>query len=115
MMESWLASEHFDCRCGCTDHDVKFAWLERSPDWSIDEDEPDLWLEVQMHQYRSVWRRLWLAAKYVCGYGCAYGHWDCWTLAPKDIGRLHAMIEAHETRRLEWAWAAAAAEAEEGA
>jgi hypothetical protein len=35
---------------------------------------------------------MWVAIKYVFGYTCKYGHWDCFIMQPKDAQRLKDML-----------------------
>jgi len=42
------------------------------------------------------WERLWLGLKYIFGYKCRYGHFNCWTMNEEDAQRLKKMVEDFE-------------------
>lgn len=81
--------EYFSCSCSSDEHTLRFI---------IDEDPmfPELYTSVYLHQYRSWYKRLWIAIKYVFGYPCKYGHWDCFTLDSKDLPRMKALLSRYE-------------------
>lgn len=64
-------THHVICECHSPDHVLQFSHME-----DMDGDEI-CWTQVQLHQYRSFWKRLAVAVKYLFGYECRYGHWDC--------------------------------------
>ena len=64
-------THHVICECHSPDHVLQFSHME-----DMDGDEI-CWTQVQLHQYRSFWKRLAVAVKYLLGYECRYGHWDC--------------------------------------
>ena len=78
---------YFECQCYSDEHTLKFT-LD-------DEDEPYLVTSIFLNQYRSIFKRVWVAIKYIFGYTCKYGHWDCWELRPEDSKRLMALLEEH--------------------
>jgi hypothetical protein len=87
-------THHVICECHSPDHVLQFSHAE-----GMDEDQI-CWTQVQLHQYRSIWQRLVVAVKYVFGYKCRYGHWDC-TLIDLKQGKalrdyLNRAIEAKE-------------------
>jgi hypothetical protein len=83
-----MKSNYFDCSCSSADHTVRFI-IDDDPDW------PELYLEVQLNQYRGFWKRLWAGLKYIFGYESQYGHWDCWELQDKDAERLITLLNSH--------------------
>jgi len=38
-------------------------------------------------------QRIWIAVRYVFGYECRYGHWDCWSLNIEDAESLKKLLE----------------------
>ena len=60
------------------------------------------WVEVQLHQWRPLWKRIYVAIRYVLGYESRYGHWDCSTIDLKEGRKLRNFLDAaiaeHETR-----------------
>lgn len=61
-----MDKHYIACSCHSADHTAR-----------IIDDGEDLYLEVQLVQNNSFFQRLVLAFKYVFGYTCRYGHWDC--------------------------------------
>lgn len=94
--------EHFRCACHSPEHTIVF---------DVDKDEmsdydpfPEMYLHVHLHQHRSIFKRIWVAIKYVFGYKCKYGHWDCWVLRSEDAERMRDMLDefiaAEETAKV---------------
>lgn len=80
-----LQSELFECVCYSDEHALKFI---------LDPEEPSLCISIFLHK-RNVFVRIWLAIKYVCGYKCKYGFWDCWELRREDTERLRCLLEKY--------------------
>ncbi len=59
-------------------------------------DDHDLYTSVFLCQYRSFFKRVWVAVKYVFGYKCKHGHWDCTMLRPEDADRLIGMLNDYK-------------------
>lgn len=77
-----MKTEYFDCLCDSPEHTVRFAL----------DDDKELYIEVQLGSFRSFYKRVWAAIKYICGWQCRYGHWDVFILNPKDKKRLIDVI-----------------------
>lgn len=71
--------EYFDCKCLSSEHTLRFVY---------DPEDNELYTEVFLSQYRNIFMRIWVAFRYVFGYRCKYGHWDCWLLKAEDCQRL---------------------------
>lgn len=76
-------SHYFECDCHNDEHTIRFVY---------DKTENELYLSVFLNQYRSFWNRLIVAVKYLFGYKCQYGHWDCWVMQRKDAQRLSGLV-----------------------
>jgi hypothetical protein len=48
---------------------------------------------VYLNQYSNVFKRVWIAIKYVFGYRSKYGHWDCFIMQSGDGQRLRALLD----------------------
>jgi len=68
---------YHECSCHSSEHTIRFLF---------DEDEDDLYLEVQLCQTKNFFQRIKAAFKYMFGHQCRYGHWDCVSL-DKDTTR----------------------------
>jgi hypothetical protein len=75
---------HFDCDCGSDEHTFKFTF---------DTEEGELYLSAYLNQYHNVFKRIWVAVKYVFGYTSKYGHWDTVMLSKNDTERLREVCE----------------------
>jgi hypothetical protein len=79
-----MTTEFFECACFSDEHTLKFSY---------DPDENELYTSVYLNQYRSIWKRIWVAIRYVCGYRTKYGHWDCFILRAEDAIRLRSLVD----------------------
>ena len=78
-----------ECMCYSDEHTLKW-WLDADPDW------PQVYVSVFLESYPNVFKRMWVAIRYVFGYKCRFGHWDSFMLRPEDIGRMQALLEAYQ-------------------
>jgi hypothetical protein len=79
-----LEPQYFDCACYSSEHTLKFTW---------DDEDNEIYTEVFLRQYRNFFKRIWIAIKYIFGYKCRYGHWDCFVLQNKDAQRLKCLLD----------------------
>jgi hypothetical protein len=79
-----MITEFFECACHSDEHTLKFSY---------DPDSVEIYSSVFLHQYRNIFKRLWVALKYVFGYRCKYGHWDCFIMRPEDASRLRSLLD----------------------
>ena len=79
MSDQIIRPDYFECVCYSNEHTLKFE---------IDEEENVLYTSVFLNHYHNVFKRAWVAVKYVLGYKSVYGHWDCWILRSDDVSRL---------------------------
>ena len=59
----------------------------------------DLIFTVHLNQYRNFFKRFWTGIKYIFGYKCKYGQWDCFELKHSDIPefkRILDVVEKHQ-------------------
>lgn len=75
-------THYFDCHCGSAEHTLRFV---------MNKEDNELYTEIYLNQWRQPWKRIWVAIKYIFGFKCRYGHWDCWTLDPEEVKRLRDM------------------------
>jgi hypothetical protein len=84
-------THHVICECHSPDHVLQFSHMK-----DMDGDEI-CWTQVQLHQHRSFWQRLVVVIRYLFGYQCRYGHWDCTAIDIKQ-GKL---LRDYLTRAIE--------------
>lgn len=81
-------NEFFECICETDEHTLRFK---------LDTHDPvGLYLSVFLNQYRGFFGRVWIAVKYLFGYKCRYGHWDCTMIKLKDADRLIRLLESYK-------------------
>lgn len=95
-----MEAHYYDCSCHSSDHTLRFTLHEEHMG-----DEPALYSDVQLCQYRPWYARIWPAIKYVFGYECRYGHWDCFLFEKETairmrdlLNRYLKMLEEHEAK-----------------
>lgn len=72
----------FECRCGSYEHTLRFV---------INKTDKEIYTSIFLNQWRSWWKRAWVAVRYLFGYKCTYGEWDHWALCLNDVERLRDM------------------------
>ena len=77
-------TEYFECQCGSPEHALVFT---------LDKEDNEIYTSVFLDQYRPWWHRIWVAIKYVFGYKCMYGHFDCCLMRPEDAKRLISLLD----------------------
>ena len=75
-------THYFECSCGSTEHTIRFT---------IDKGDKELHTDIYLNQWRPFWKRVWVGIRYIFGYKCKYGEWDCWILNEDDTTRLRDM------------------------
>lgn len=80
-----MKTEYFECICDSSEHVLRVV-----------KDDNDIYIEVQLHKHHNIFKRMWLAVKYIFGYESEYGHWDCWIIKNKeDANRLINILEGY--------------------
>jgi len=77
-------TEYFECSCYSDEHTLRFI---------LDLEENELYTTIYLNQYNSFFKRVWIAIKYILGYKCKFGHWDCWILKLEDTKRMINMLQ----------------------
>ena len=72
------------CECASSEHQMIMRYFE-------DDLESTVYVDVHLVK-KSFWERVKYAIKYIFGYKCKYGYWDCWMLQDKDAIRLRDML-----------------------
>ena len=79
-----MTAEFFECACHSDEHTLTFRYV---PEYN------ELYTSVFLNQRRNVFKRVWIALKFVFGYKCKYGHWDCFYMRLDDAERLKALLD----------------------
>ena len=77
-------SYFFECKCGTDEHTLRFT---------LDKKDREIYTSIFLNNYRNIFQRLFVAIKYIFGYKCEYGHWDCWIMRDEDIQELSKMLK----------------------
>lgn len=77
-------SYFFECRCYTEEHTLRFT---------LDKKDHEIYTSVFLNDWMPLYKKIWTAIKYVFGYKCRYGHWDCWIMQAEDAKRLRDMLD----------------------
>ena len=77
----------FQCVCHSPEHNLQIEY---------DNDVDTIMFTVHLNQYRNIFKRIWVAIKYIFGYGCRYGQWDVFELQRQDITKFKEILEILE-------------------
>lgn len=88
----YLQAEYLTCDCSSDEHTMRFTFAAGE----TSQDSSEVYTSVFLNQYRSVWRRIWVAVRYVMGYKSKYGHWDCFSFNVEEAIRLRKLLQEFE-------------------
>lgn len=80
-----MEHELFICQCHNTEHQLIFSYFP-------DEEEGDVYVSVHLTPEYNIWRRIWMAIKYIFGYKCCYGHFDEFIFKSSDADKLQKVV-----------------------
>lgn len=89
--DTGMREEHFDCICDSNEHSLRVTYFVDEWD-GIEEDE--VYLSLFLSD-RPLWGRIWQAIKYVFGYKCIYGHFQCITIKREDAERFRNLMDRY--------------------
>lgn len=81
-------SYFFECKCGSDEHTLRFT---------LDKEDKEIYTSIFLNNYLNIFKRLFVAIKYIFGYKCKYGHWDCWVMRDEDIQKLSDMLDNYKS------------------
>jgi len=79
-----MKSTFFECQCTSSEHTLKFIY---------DEEDKELYTTIYLCQYRNIFKRILVALKYVLGYRCKYGDFDCFLFKSSDVMCLKNLLK----------------------
>jgi hypothetical protein len=91
--------DYFECDCQSPEH--RLVFIDTNDEYY--KNEPRVYTEVYLNNYRGFFKRILVAIKYILGYKCRYGHFDNFELNSNDINRLQLLIEGYIERYGNWA------------
>lgn len=69
-----MQTEYFDCECNSPEHTIRFVYDDSN------KENDEVYIEVQMNPYLNIFKRFWVAFKYIFGIKEQGNHWDCFIL-----------------------------------
>jgi len=75
--------EAFECICHSPEHTLHIEYAS---------DTNNLIFSINLNQCRNVFKRIWVAIKYIFGYKCKYGQWDVFELDNSDVPRFKEIL-----------------------
>lgn len=76
-------NELFICQCSNTEHQLIFSYFL---------DDKEVYVSVHLTPEYNIWKRVWMAIRYIFGYKCRYGHFDEFIFKKSDAGRLQKVV-----------------------
>lgn len=77
---------YFQCDCASQEHTIGI---------DFDTVDKEVALHTQLFQHRNVFKRVWVAIKYVFGYECKYGHWDTMIMNEEKFMDLYTLMSRY--------------------
>lgn len=78
-------NELFICQCCNTEHQLIFQYFPN------DEDK-EVYVSVHLTPEYNIWKRIWMAIKYIFGYKYMYGHFDEFIFKKSDADKLQKIV-----------------------
>jgi hypothetical protein len=84
-----MKSEILVCECHSVEHQILFTYNEEiSNDWP-----PEVYMQVYLNSYHTIWRRVVIAFKYIFGHKSRYGAWDEFIFNKEDVHKLEGLVK----------------------
>lgn len=80
-------THYLECACDSDEHTLRFT---------LDKDDGEIFTSVYLNQWLPWYKRVWRALRYVFGYRCKYGHWDCTIINREGARKLRAILDEFE-------------------
>lgn len=74
----------FICQCYNTEHQLIFSYFP--------EEKEDVYVSVHLIPEYRIWKRIWIAIKYIFGYKCKFGHFDEFIFKRTDADKLQSVV-----------------------
>jgi len=84
-MRSMIRDEEFFlCKCYSSEHQFTFHY---------NEEENEIYVSIHLILHKNIFKRIWVAIKYIFGYTSKFGDWDEFILNYNDRDRLIGIID----------------------
>ena len=78
-------NELFICQCYNVEHQLIFSYFP-------DDEDKDVYVSVHLTPEDNIWKRIWMAIKYIFGYKSMYGHFDEFIFKKSDADKLQKVV-----------------------
>lgn len=82
-MQKQNPSVFIGCECHSDEHTLRYT---------IDAEDRTIYTSVFLNHYLPWYKRAWVSVKYLFGYKCKYGHFDCTLMGVTQVAQLKQMI-----------------------
>ena len=79
-----VINDLFICQCYNTEHQLIFSYFP--------EEKGDVYVSVHLTPEYRIWKRIWIAIKYIFGYRSRYGHFDEFVFNKADVNKLQKVV-----------------------
>lgn len=76
----------FICKCENTEHQIIFSYI-------IDDNDREVYMDTYLSPEYNIFKRIWLAIKYIFGYTSKYGHFDEFIFKKEDAKELQKIVD----------------------
>ena len=76
-------NELFICQCHNIEHQLIFSYFP---------DDCELFVSIHLIPEYNIWKRIWMAIKYIFGYKSIYGHFDEFIFKKSDADKLQKVV-----------------------
>ena len=77
-----VINDLFICQCYNTEHQLIFSYFP----------EEKGYVSVHLTPEYRIWKRIWIAIKYIFGYKCKFGHFDEFIFKKTDADKLQFVV-----------------------
>ena len=84
-MSSGMQFEYFECKCHGDVHVLRYY---------IDRENNEVYTSVYLNPWRPWYWRVWNGFRYMFGYQCRGGAWDCTIMKNEQIPALIALLQS---------------------
>ena len=81
-------NELFICECYNTEHQLIFSYFPEDES----NEHKEVYVSVHLTLEYKLWKRIWMAIKYIFGYKSCYGHFDEFIFKKSDADRLQKVV-----------------------
>ena len=88
---------YVECDCDSADHVIRFVYDHANEKLNF---APELYMEVQLHQWQNIFKRIVKALEYIFNRESKYGHWDVTLINVKEADKLIELLKKFKEESL---------------